>query len=409
MRVALYIIGILLFVSCHKDVEPVIEVPFSTSQRTIDNYENAFVDAFGDYYYGHYWGKWALTVSNSRAIQPGYFDPVNVPNKDIQKVLSLLRNKYEDNKDIIIPSGDYFAKVIFRNNYIYYNEPTYLLDWFTASDKIGDIKKYNYKSKTYETIEFNDSITFIKDIGIYDNITPQLVYYNDLFGKDYNDYIVLENNGIYYVGFDFYADGYIELDDNNRISVVNERDYIYNDVVLMLIPADKHGSEEVIDEKRVICEDMCDYDFDFNDVVFDVALVKLDGRIQTRIKFVSVGTTNPISVYGYEAHSVFGEQTTTMINSVGLEVGAKKDPVYVYADTIIYNIKDIVVASFKDRTLLMITAYFGEAPRKICVGKNFRWCSGKRKISDVYPLFKEWLLDEKVVWENDYDENLVSK
>ena len=408
MRLVLYIVGLFLFISCQKTEVGTVETPFSTSQRTIDSYEDAFVETFGEYYYPHRWGHWMLMQSKGTR-EPGYFNPVEVPEDDIQKVLNLLRNKYDGINTTIVPSGSYFAKIVFRNDYIYYNEPTYLIDWFTASEKIGDIKKYNYKDKIYETIEFNDSLTFIKDIGIYDNVMPQLAYYNDLFGENHYEYIVLENKGIYYVGFDFYADGYIELDDKNRISVVNERDLIYNDVVLMLIPADKHGSEEVIDEKRVICEDMCDYDFDFNDVVFDVALVKLEGRIQTRIKFVSVGTINPMSVFGYEAHAVFGEQTTTMINSVGLEVGVKRDPVYVYADTIIDNIKDITVASFKDKTLLMITANFGEAPRKICVGKDFRWCSGKRKISDVYPLFKEWLLDEKVVWENDYDENLVSK
>ena len=410
MRVILYLICLFIFISCQKEVSSgYVERPFSESKRSIESYEDAFVTNVGEYYPGNLWGNWILTpFKKTRNI--GHFEPVDVSEKDINYVLNLLRNEYDGINALTIPGGDYYVKIIYRNDYIYYNTQDYLVDWFKSTEKIGDIKKYRHSNYKFETININDSTyTLINNIEEYDGVIPQFAYFNELFNENHFEHITLEKNGIYYVGFDFYADGYIELDGNNKLFVVNQRDYIYNDIVIILVPAIRYGTEEVLDEKRVICEDMCDYDFDFNDLVFDVALVNVDNKIKTRIKLISVGTVYPMSIYEHEAHAEFGEQEGIMINSLGLEVGVNRDPAYIYVDSIISDIRDIQVASFKDRTLLMITAYHNEAPRKICVQKDFKYCSGKCKISDVYPRFTEWLKDYSIKWEEKYDERLVSK
>jgi hypothetical protein len=272
------------------------------------------------------------------------------------------------------------------------------------------ISVYNQLEKRYEPIENIDSLALIEYLDEYDGVMPQFAYFNELYSENHFEQRIIEYNGIYYVGFDFYADGFIEGGTEYFIMDIVERDYIYRDMIIMLIPAYRYGQEEVYDEKRVICEDLSNnLDFDFNDLVYDVGIVNLDGQLKTRITIQAVGTTESINVGGKEAHRLFDVEDVC-INSGGRESGIRREPVKFYLDEIVTDIRDIPVSVFYENKIYFLSAKSGSVPQRICVNKDFKWNSGNLGIWLSYPKFKDWVSDPSVDdWEDYCRTELVFK
>ena len=71
-------------------------------------------------------------------------------------------------------------------------------------------------------------------------IEKQFGYHNSTDSQNHFEYIILEINGDYYVGFDFYANG---QNSNQQV----ERDHIYNDWIVKITPATLKNSTETPD------------------------------------------------------------------------------------------------------------------------------------------------------------------
>jgi len=209
---------------------------------------------------------------------------------------------------------------------------------------------------------WNDEISLMTNSS-----TARFGYHNSTDSKQHYEYLLAIIDGAYYVGFDFYANG---SNPNQQV----ERDYIYNDWIVKISPGDgiypedtptfvtitedKVETEEfftdnVIEAGRVICEDLGSYiavsvdggepqfdrrDLDFNDVVFNAAIiqrnyqkttiVKRDGQtISTKtvptkdskffakVDLYAAGGTIPLTVFGKEVHEKFGVIHTKMVNT----------------------------------------------------------------------------------------------
>ena len=127
---------------------------------------------------------------------------------------------------------------------------------------------------------------------IYDSSTQNFAYYNSYQADGdctiWDHYRLVNLHGNWYVGFDFESVG---AGDKNI-----PRDHRYNDWIVKIIPGKGTiGDEETIIEtdeeteeqlrtisRRVLCEDLGNtYDFDFNDLVFDVTYEGKETRTKT--------------------------------------------------------------------------------------------------------------------------------
>ena len=216
----------------------------------------------------------------------------------------------------------------------------------------------------------------------------------------------------WYVGLSLLA----EKDDNGKKVLGEQRKDWGDDWILKVVPG-KSKVEEPDYTIRVIGEDLTfgedlDTDFDFNDVVFDVAT----NLPKTWIKIKAAGGTLPLiigvenpdnaqSYDDYEIHHLLGyNNTSVMINTnadlKGLNSGTAGD-VEIELSKAYANAKDIPVYVKKEGAWVELKAQQGEPASKLGVDTNFRWCNERSSLKGDYPLFVQWVTTagaERVKW-----------
>ena len=232
--------------------------------------------------------------------------------------------------------------------------------------------------------------------------TSTFGYHNSLDSKFHYEYLIVyvPQYDAYYVGFDFYANG---QNPNQQV----ERDGIYTDWIIKVVPANYH------DMQRIMCEDLGDTDdFDFNDVVFDVSVQQSWWPVGTfaKISLVAAGGTLPVELYHNgericEVHEAFGVPTTTMVNTTPDMVR----PVVQYTVKVsdqawgdVFNPNDIeILVNNTDKGIIYtLSANLGSAPYKICVPSTVAFTSERENIELKYPKFRDWVNDSsQKFWE----------
>lgn len=173
-------------------------------------------------------------------------------------------------------------------------------------------------------------------------------------------------------------------------------------------------SIRVIGEDLTFGEDL-DTDFDFNDVVFDVAL---NVPNKTYIKVKAAGGTLPIIIgvaqpdanneyTDYEIHHILGVNNTgIMINTHADAAGyanrsATAEDGILVLNTTYTNAKDIPVFVKKNGAWVELKAQMGEPASKLGVDTDFQWCNERVSLKSDYPLFVDWVTTagaERVKW-----------
>jgi len=239
--------------------------------------------------------------------------------------------------------------------------------------------------------------------------TNDFAYHNSTDSKYHNEYIIIAGAeidpslaGYYYVGFDFYANGGY-YDNNNNLQNGNknvERDYVFNDWIVRISPAEFAGAA------RVACEDLgTTDDFDFNDVVFDVVSnsywngYKNQKEDYTIITVRAAGGTLPLflEVGGVrkEVHDLFGVSRTTMVNTNN---GTVSRPIAQFTVPGTFSPKQVAVIVEQAAKEIVLKAEEGAAPQKICVNTTFEWCDEREQIGNKYENFPGWVQDRQVDW-----------
>jgi ligand-binding SRPBCC domain-containing protein len=267
------------------------------------------------------------------------------------------------------------------------------------------------------TTEYTDDVTHEKfigttlmvDMGVGD-VDDQFGYHNTSSSNYYYDYIILEIDGSYYVGFDIVGYHPVGQDANANMDVY--RDWVFNDWIVKISPAEYNMNGAV----RIIAEDLGSdvSDFDYNDVVFDVKIANEwigdlnANKLVAYIVLRAAGGTLPLTVAGKEVHNMFGVNTNVMVNTGD---GVDKSPVSFMtilgdADYSYYEgnttrgaeiVKDMVsVIVNKGNETIELATETGEAPEKICVPTTFRWCKEHKENSIYlgYPEFTRWVEDK---------------
>lgn len=190
----------------------------------------------------------------------------------------------------------------------------------------------------------------------------------------------------WYVGLSLYGKKY----DNGDKELGYQRLQYAEDWIVKVVPGETTPPPTHNYTLRVLGEDLtfgedADADFDFNDVVFDVAIE----NGETWIRLQAAGGTLPLYIDTKEVHALFGlNNTTTMVNTGR---GSRLDPVEVKLDHYYANAKDIPVTVTKNGTTIALRAERGEPASKIAVNNmSFQWCAERVSMKQQYPLFTEW-------------------
>ena len=195
---------------------------------------------------------------------------------------------------------------------------------------------------------------------------------------------------------------------------------------------------QLIEQGRVFCEDLgsiSSSDLDFNDVVFDAYIYKVDsytevyengvyrGRKDERtiyeneITLWAAGGTLALQVAGEQVKNKFNTDVAHIVNTAEDESEAfgnpfiPADPVTLYT-TGYERIKDIpIVVQYGNGTVHALESSKGAAPHKILVPIGTQWArerGGKEQggITKAYPKFAEYVSDsEAKFWEDEININ----
>lgn len=199
--------------------------------------------------------------------------------------------------------------------------------------------------------------------------------------------------------------------------VIGDNDY--TDWIVRLVKAEP----KVTYDGRIMAEDLSaseGSDFDFNDVVFDFKVIEEGAK--AKIKLQAAGGTLPLRIgglkddenTGVEVHGKFGVSTNTMVNTA-TDASPKivvKDPQEFVITASEAGLEafstdgiDIPVYVKKDGVWHVIKADRGNPASKFLCKTTTAWVDEYISIEQAYPLFKDWVADPSVEWE----ENVVEK
>lgn len=412
MKKFLYcIISLLMFTCCDRQLD--VNQPSLRQSR----YDLTFKNKVGVPSDEQEWGDWYLHVPsftrfiNSDTTTWDRFKEIPYPiETDINDVILAFSIPYDGINMVNIPAGDYWVKTIYKNDYFFYTDVNWML-MFHGYEKMSSVSVYNQTEKKYEIIENIDSVSLIEYLDEYDGVMPQFAYFNELYSENYFEQRTIEYNGVYYVGFDFFVDGFLRSNSTTTSYAVkiDGRDYIYDDWIIMLIPAYRLGQETVYDEKRVMCEDLSDNnDFDFNDLVYDVAIVNLDGELKTKVTIQAIGTTESITIGGKKAQELFGV-SGVYINTSSLNTSYQRDSKSFYINDVIEDIRDIDVSMYYDNELYFLNNKKGKPTHRICVSTDTKWVYEGFAIWGAYPDFKDYVSGNNDNWTKNVIEEVIFK
>lgn len=171
-------------------------------------------------------------------------------------------------------------------------------------------------------------------------------------------------------------------------------------------------------KKRIIVEDLkgninadakvSSSDFDFNDVVFDAVVWSIYNKEkqenETHLKVIvrAAGGKLPIYVEGKEVHEGIGYMFNT--SNPDYNYGKvliqddiiNKTPATGPDESFSFDFSTIPVEVEIDGKKVVAGANIGEAPEKIAVGLDYKWCKEKVNIKDVYGRFPEYVADKTI-------------
>ncbi|MBD9092413.1 MAG: hypothetical protein EGQ20_07790 [Bacteroides oleiciplenus] len=216
--------------------------------------------------------------------------------------------------------------------------------------------------------------------------TSKFGYNNTSDGKIHYNYTIQYIDGAYYVGFDFEATG-------QNPNQQEPADGYYSDWIVKITPA------KYTNARRIMAEDLGEVgDFDFNDVVFDAAIVEGGDAV---ITLLAAGGTLPLYIGGEsaanEVHNRFGVSTGTMVNTA---VGKHQ------------NIPPVIfrLAGYANKTIvdipitvngITLKAETGKAPGKLSVPTTVDWANETQAIDNRYPKFKDYVNNPEIDWWED--------
>ena len=402
----------------------------SEGEQAYVNYENAFIEKFGEPAPDQTWGFGSADANGGGVAQRAITRTAN-PNNN--QWFDEKEKNYKKPADITQAEINYVMKwfathtkadgqTLDINNY-FIQQIGYSGDSYRVTDKNGashSIESKNHMDYIFANLDANGSSTdhvnnFNANSGsimLMENSETKYGFgFQDSWGTNDNyvtqNYLMAEIDvpGVgkgWYVGLDYQtkkSDARIDLKPNGK----------YDDRVMKIVPAVKNPLKCDI---RIIAEDLSaseGSDFDFNDVIFDV---KYEYPVwnKTTIILQAAGGKLPLRIgvldEEHEVHKLFGVSLNTMVNTE--DWTAHKDPVTFTID-VQYgsgNIEDLPIWVQKGSDWVKLTAPKGKAASKIAVSTDYKWVKELQDISKAYKKFDKYVKNGHPTewWKNNKDD-----
>ena len=421
--------------------------PISEGEQAYANYENAFIEKFGEPAPDQTWGFGSADANNGGVAQGAATRTAN-PNS------TQWANTYN------VPAEITDA------------ERKYVMDWFATHTKAEgeplDVKnyfiqhvgysddQYTVNNNVYEKFENNQEIFRTETSTVNSKNQMDFIYANlnadgserdhvNNFNAGSGNIMLMENSETKY-GFGFHdswgsKDNYVtqnyfmaEIDvpgvgkgwyvgldyqtkkttwnghtQQNYVSAFLQPDGKYTDRVLKIVPAILKCDIRIIAEDLSASEGS---DFDFNDVVFDV---KYEYPVwgKTTIILQAAGGKLPLCIGvlddEHEVHNLFGVSLNTMVNTE--DWTAHKDPVPFIIDGQYgsWNIEDVPIWVQKGSDWVLLTAHKVKAASKIAVSTDYKWVKELQDISKAYKNFDTYVTSGKPAewWKDNKDDTYI--
>lgn len=264
--VTMFVMG-LVVVSCSSDLSEDYDFNQNTTFKV--NHSSNFICYSGTKLIGATSSR-AANVNGNLWYQ-NWERPTNVTDAEREKVIKEFSKKREGAKnDISVTWKNFWVQQVFKGDAsykdangnsvglgsdhmnllsVFNNLKTTVVSWYSYEETVSEYEgQYehvnNFNDGTNKTAYTDDAThqqyngtTLMVNMGT-DGRDEQFAYQNTVDSKYHYDYIILNIDGSYYVGFDFYANG-----ENANQKV--KRDWIFNDWIVKVSPAQKIGEEPV--------------------------------------------------------------------------------------------------------------------------------------------------------------------
>lgn len=446
------------FTAC-SDFDPVEDTSWNYSDEEksiINSFNENFVMRYGAIDPVHTWGfeelsaepadmktrltdAWSeMDVNGNEWVAKGYDIPLAITDAERNAVVQAFRTYTSSNFELsgideffaqqVYSGGNDYSKVnlgLTQDDYKYKPQPKHEgenPDPVLSSEKMNQL--------TFDKIHVNnfnasDNQDWNGCTRVLDFENTNISYHNSHHGTFYNekevDYILLtvtwEEGGVTrsgsYLGFDFRS---------NSENGIIEKDNKFDDWIIKLTPAEPNPgavipNPEQTNPVRVMCEDLGNtYDFDFNDLVFDVYFIKSStdaNAIKAVITVQAAGGTMPIYIGSEisseitserEAHHLLGASITSKAINVGAGQTRTPRKFVIPATSTNPDDIDIYVGGISNKATVTIlpksSTISNRAPQKIATETSTRWLKESQQIEWGYPDFNNWVNDRNTVWIN---------
>ena len=441
--VTMFVMGLVL-VSCSSDLSEDYDFNQNTTFKV--NHSSNFIC---------YSGTKLIGATSSRAAKvngnlwyQNWERPTNVTDAEREKVIKEFSKKREGAKnDISVTWKNFWVQQVFKGDAsykdangnsialgsdhmnllsVFNNLKTTVVSWNPYEETVSEYEgQYehvnNFNNGTNKTAYTDDAThqqyngtTLMVNMGT-DGRDEQFAYQNTVDSKYHYDYIILNIDDSYYVGFDFSAEG---SNPNQQV----DRDLVYDDWIVKIVPG--KGESIPVSRVRVMAEDLgtMSSDFDYNDIVFDILFVKDGDTYKADILLQAAGGTLPLYIgegegNTYEVHALFGVNTDVMVNTHAEDRGLKgrsnlapvpftvnlpsgKNYATMEAEDAV-DALNITVKIGNNTVHLTPKASYGNysnAPKMIVAPVGTEWVDERVLISKVYTKFVDWISDPTIEW-----------
>ena len=421
--------------------------PISEGEQAYANYENAFIEKFGEPAPDQTWGFGSADANNGGVAQGAATRTANTNSTQWANTYNVPAEITDAERKYVM---DWFATHTKAEG-----EPLDVKNYFIQHVGYSD-DQYTVNNNVYEKFENNQEIFRTETSTVNSKNQMDFIYANlnadgserdhvNNFNAGSGNIILMENSETKY-GFGFHDSWgsidnyvtqnyfmaeidvpgvgkgwYVGLDYQTKKTTRNghtQQDYVsaflqpdgkYTDRVLKIVPAILKGDIRIIAEDLSASEGS---DFDFNDVVFDVKYGYPEWN-KTTIILQAAGGKLPLRIgvldEEHEVHKLFGVSLNTMVNTE--DWTAHKDPVTFIIDGQFgsWNINNLPIWVQKGSDWVELTAPQGKAASKIAVSTDYKWVKELQDISEAYNNFDTYVKSGKPAewWKDNKDDSLI--
>ena len=419
----------------------------SEGEQAYVNYENAFIEKFGEPAPDQTWGFGSADANGGGVAQGAITRAANTNSTQWANTYNVPAEITDAERKYVM---DWFATHTKAEG-----EPLDVKNYFIQHVGYSD-DQYTVNNNVYEKFENNQEIFRTETSTVNSKNQMDFIYANlnadgserdhvNNFNAGSGNIILMENSETKY-GFGFHDSWgsidnyvtqnyfmaeidvpgvgkgwYVGLDYQTKKTTRNghtQQDYVsaflqpdgkYTDRVLKIVPAILKCDIRIIAEDLSASEGS---DFDFNDVIFDV---KYEYPVwnKTTIILQAAGGKLPLRIgvldEEHEVHNLFGVSLNTMVNTE--DWTAHKDPVTFIIDGQFgsWNINNLPIWVQKGSDWVELTAPKGKAASKIAVSTDYKWVKELKDISNAYKNFDTYVTNctPSEWWKDNKDDSLI--